>query len=126
MIGDRLKISDKTVEYHRAKLMTTLNIFDIPTLVRFAIEHNLVKPKQKPMADKNTPSKVIEPIKNDNDLTAALLKGAAAAAAGTADVLQINALCQCSDALIRVARLQMEAAEAGKKLFKVKQIEDKD
>ena len=32
-----LKISDKTVEYHRAKLMARLNIFDIPGLVRFAV-----------------------------------------------------------------------------------------
>ena len=33
-----LKISAKTVEYHRAKLMQHLNIFDIPGLVRFASE----------------------------------------------------------------------------------------
>jgi hypothetical protein len=30
-----LKISDKTVEYHRADLMALLNIFDIPGLGRF-------------------------------------------------------------------------------------------
>jgi len=37
-----LKISDKTVEYHRAKLMASLNIFDLPGLVRFALRNGLV------------------------------------------------------------------------------------
>ena len=37
-----LKISAKTVEYHRAKLMQTLNIFDIPGLVRFAMRTGLI------------------------------------------------------------------------------------
>ena len=37
-----LKISDKTVEFHRAKLMARLNIFDIPGLVRFALRTGLI------------------------------------------------------------------------------------
>jgi DNA-binding NarL/FixJ family response regulator/class 3 adenylate cyclase len=37
-----LKISPKTVEYHRAKLMEQLNIFDIPGLVRFALRSKLL------------------------------------------------------------------------------------
>jgi DNA-binding NarL/FixJ family response regulator len=37
-----LKISAKTVEYHRAKLMQQLNIFDIPGLIRFALRTGLV------------------------------------------------------------------------------------
>jgi DNA-binding NarL/FixJ family response regulator len=37
-----LKVSPKTVEYHRAKLMERLNIFDIPGLVRFAIKSGLI------------------------------------------------------------------------------------
>ena len=37
-----LKISAKTVEYHRAKLMQSLNIFDIPGLVRFALRAGLI------------------------------------------------------------------------------------
>jgi len=37
-----LKISDKTVEYHRAKLMARLNIFDLPGLVRFALRNGLI------------------------------------------------------------------------------------
>ena len=41
-IAQVLKLSDKTVEYHRAKLMARLNISDIPGLVRFAIRNGLV------------------------------------------------------------------------------------
>jgi len=37
-----LKVSDKTVEYHRAKLMARLDIFDIPGLVRFALRTGLI------------------------------------------------------------------------------------
>ncbi len=37
-----LKVSPKTVEYHRAQLMKRLNIFDIPGLVRFALRSGLV------------------------------------------------------------------------------------
>ncbi len=41
-IAQILKLSEKTVEYHRAKLMARLNIFDIPGLVRFALRTGLV------------------------------------------------------------------------------------
>jgi DNA-binding NarL/FixJ family response regulator len=41
-IASILKVSDKTVEYHRAKLMAGLKIFDIPGLVRFATRTGLV------------------------------------------------------------------------------------
>jgi DNA-binding NarL/FixJ family response regulator len=37
-----LKVSPKTVEYHRAKLMERLNIFDVPGLVRFALQSGLI------------------------------------------------------------------------------------
>ncbi|HWX21956.1 MAG TPA: response regulator transcription factor [Candidatus Binatia bacterium] len=37
-----LKVSPKTVEYHRAKLMERLNIFDIPGLVRFALQSGII------------------------------------------------------------------------------------
>jgi DNA-binding NarL/FixJ family response regulator len=37
-----LKLSPKTVEYHRAQLMTRLKIFDIPGLVRFALRTGLI------------------------------------------------------------------------------------
>jgi DNA-binding NarL/FixJ family response regulator len=37
-----LKVSPKTVEYHRMQLMTRLNIFDIPELIRFAVQEGLV------------------------------------------------------------------------------------
>ena len=41
-----LKLSDKTVEYHRAKLMAALRIWDIPGLVRFAVRTGLVTEEQ--------------------------------------------------------------------------------
>jgi DNA-binding NarL/FixJ family response regulator len=40
-----LKISPKTVEYHRMKLMDTLSIHDIPGLVRFALRVGLLPPE---------------------------------------------------------------------------------
>ncbi len=41
-IAETLKISPKTVEYHRAKLMDCLNVQDITGLVRFAIRVGLL------------------------------------------------------------------------------------
>jgi DNA-binding NarL/FixJ family response regulator len=41
-IASILKVSDKTVEYHRAKLMAGLSIFDIAGLVRFAVRTGLI------------------------------------------------------------------------------------
>lgn len=37
-----LKVSPKTVEYHRSKLMERLNLYDIPGLVRFALQSGLI------------------------------------------------------------------------------------
>jgi DNA-binding NarL/FixJ family response regulator len=37
-----LKVSPKTVEYHRARLMERLNIHDVPGLVRFALRSKLI------------------------------------------------------------------------------------
>ena len=37
-----LKLSDKTVEYHRANLMARLDIFNLPGLVRFALRNGLI------------------------------------------------------------------------------------
>jgi DNA-binding NarL/FixJ family response regulator len=41
-IGDLLKVSPKTIEYHRMKLMDCLNLHDIPGLVRFALRAGLI------------------------------------------------------------------------------------
>ncbi|MEI6674037.1 MAG: response regulator transcription factor [Verrucomicrobiota bacterium] len=41
-IADILKLSPKTVEYHRMKLMTGLNVHDITGLVRFALRMGLI------------------------------------------------------------------------------------
>jgi len=41
-IAELLKVSPKTVEYHRMKLMDCLNVHDIPGLVRFALRAGLI------------------------------------------------------------------------------------
>ena len=41
-----LKVSPKTIEYHRMKLMNCLNVHDIPGLVRFALRVGLI-PEEK-------------------------------------------------------------------------------
>jgi DNA-binding CsgD family transcriptional regulator len=46
-IGAVLKVSPKTIEYHRLKLMNCLNIHNVPGLVRFALRAGLV-PQEKP------------------------------------------------------------------------------
>ena len=45
-IAEILKVSPKTVEYHRMKLMDCLNIHDVPGLVRFALRFGLL-PQEK-------------------------------------------------------------------------------
>jgi DNA-binding CsgD family transcriptional regulator len=45
-IAHILKVSPKTVEYHRMKLMNCLNIHDVPGLVRFAMQVGLL-PQEK-------------------------------------------------------------------------------
>jgi DNA-binding CsgD family transcriptional regulator len=45
-IADLLKVSPKTVEYHRMKLMAGLNLHDIPGLVRFALRVGLIAQEQ--------------------------------------------------------------------------------
>lgn len=44
-IADIIKLSPKTVEYHRMKLMQNLDVHDIPGLVRFALQVGLVTPE---------------------------------------------------------------------------------
>ena len=44
-IGGILKVSPKTVEYHRLKLMDSLNVHDVPGLVRFALRMGLIPPE---------------------------------------------------------------------------------
>lgn len=41
-IADLLKLSPKTVEYHRAKLMHGLGVHDIPGLVRLALREGII------------------------------------------------------------------------------------
>ncbi len=44
-IAERLFLSVKTVETHRAQLMQRLDIHDVPGLVRFAMRHGLLPPE---------------------------------------------------------------------------------
>jgi DNA-binding CsgD family transcriptional regulator len=44
-IAGSLNVSPKTVEYHRMKLMATLDVHDIPGLVRFALYVGLIPPE---------------------------------------------------------------------------------
>jgi DNA-binding NarL/FixJ family response regulator len=44
-IAERLFVSVKTVETHRAQIMQRLDIHDVPGLVRFAIRHGLLPPE---------------------------------------------------------------------------------
>lgn len=41
-IAELLKVSPKTIEYHRMKLMDCLNVHDVPGLVRFALRMGLI------------------------------------------------------------------------------------
>jgi DNA-binding CsgD family transcriptional regulator len=43
-IAELLKVSTKTVEYHRMKLMAGLNLHDVPGLVRYAMRVGLITP----------------------------------------------------------------------------------
>jgi DNA-binding CsgD family transcriptional regulator len=45
-IAEILKVSPKTIEYHRMKLMNCLNIHDVPGLVRIAMQAGLL-PQEK-------------------------------------------------------------------------------
>jgi DNA-binding CsgD family transcriptional regulator len=45
-IGQILKVSPKTVEYHRMRLMAGLKLHDIPGLVRFALRAGLIPPEK--------------------------------------------------------------------------------
>jgi DNA-binding CsgD family transcriptional regulator len=44
-IAEILKVSPKTVEYHRMKFMDCLNIHNVPGLVRFALREGLIPPE---------------------------------------------------------------------------------
>lgn len=44
-IAESLKVSPKTVEYHRMKLMAALAVHDVPGLVRFALRVGLIPPE---------------------------------------------------------------------------------
>lgn len=43
-VAARLSLSPRTVETYRARLMNKLELHDLPSLIRFAIEHGLTRP----------------------------------------------------------------------------------
>lgn len=47
-IAERLKISAKTADNHRTNLMRKLDLHNIASLTRFAIEHKLIEPPVRP------------------------------------------------------------------------------
>ena len=121
-------VSAKTVEFHIAKIKLKLNIPSDTGLVRFAIENGLVK-RGETMQEKPTevprfltPEASTPHFKTTADLAQALLDAAAKAAAGKADAMQVTALCQCTNSLIDLARLQLEVTSRG---AKVPWLEDK-
>lgn len=44
-IAANLNLSAKTVETHRAQLMERLDIYDVASLVRFALREGLIQPE---------------------------------------------------------------------------------
>jgi DNA-binding CsgD family transcriptional regulator len=108
-IAAELGLSPKTIAYHiicsenPRCIGTKLGLSSRPQLVAFAVKHNLSQPTV------NAPKTEPKELKTTSDLAQALLRGASQAAANQADPLQINSLCQCTDALIRLAKMQMDA-----------------
>lgn len=49
-IADILKISVKTAENHRTNLMRKLDLHDVASLTRFAIEHRIIEPPTRPQS----------------------------------------------------------------------------
>jgi hypothetical protein len=44
-IGDMIHLSPKSVQTYRSRLMVKLGVSDVPSLVKFALEHGLTPPK---------------------------------------------------------------------------------
>ena len=121
-IAAKLGRSLKTVEFYlngtenKSSLAARLNLRTPAEITRFAVESGLVKPGEVAPPDKPPPKPIAIDVKGIEDLKTAVLRGASSAANGASDVLQINALCQCSDAYIRLARLQIDAALSSRTL----------
>jgi len=113
-IADTLKCSPKTVEYHISGTQNSISLYrklgvgSRAALVRYAVESGLVKPGETALPEHKPAKLSLLEVNSVETLKQAILRGANLAANNQADVLQTNALCQCSDAYIRVARFQIE------------------
>jgi DNA-binding CsgD family transcriptional regulator len=113
-IASKLAMSEKTLEYHisgkgnRGSIYNVLHLTNNAEMVRFAMEHGIAA---KRIPETNGELTSIPRFSTIGDLAQALLRGAALASVGKADVLQVNALCQCTTAIINLSRLQMEVRE---------------
>lgn len=115
-IADRLGVSAKTVEWHlngtenRRSVYAVLGVRSKAAAARWAVENGLVKPGEK-MEDKmmEQPRQEEPKVETSGDLARVLMRAAAQAAAGKANPLQVNALCQCTQALIGLTRMTLEA-----------------
>lgn len=115
-----LKLSVKTVEYHIAEMCKALGIVGDVNLVRFAVENNMVNkgdvmPEKMPTVQApeylNPNQSDIPDFRTTGDLAQALMRAAALASVGLANVLQVTALCQCTNSIIDLARLQIEVGD---------------
>ena len=64
-IAQRLKISRRTVEVHRANLMRKLGVPNTASLVRYALQHRLLQDTKEPLR-KNSPQQKTEEVTMNN------------------------------------------------------------
>jgi hypothetical protein len=115
-IAADLSMNVKTFEYHYngtdnpRSLVARLRIPTVTGITQFALNNGIIKPGEQLTSRRNDqlPTKI--DINGVEDLKAAVLRGAAMAANGTSDIAQVAAMVQCSDAYIRIIRVQLDAA----------------
>jgi hypothetical protein len=116
-IGPELGLSPKTVEFHiggpeNPRSIKRLLGLNRAGMVRYAVENGLVRPGDKAMNDNESMLPLVPPgrsMKTTSDLAQALLTAAAQASEGKANVLQVNVLCACTQALVNLTRMEIQA-----------------
>jgi DNA-binding CsgD family transcriptional regulator len=110
-VATKLRLSCKTVEYHVDRIRRKVGVDSDEQLVRWAVESRLVSPGEKLVDKEPVDLLKIPDLRCADDLADAILKAAGLAAAQTCDPLQVNALCQCTEQLVNLARFHMDAME---------------